>query len=764
MSGANDLTRDDDIDVAGIFASLKCKWWLVLLITLVTGALLVVALSLVSPRYESTARILIRDNDNTFTRATGDASSQQPRQQFDEQAIRSEVEVLSSDKLLLTVIKELNLAKLEEFDGDRNYLEVRNEVLQLTGQEDRIEKPRTTPEEVRDLNIALEIFKERLEVYAVERSQVIGIEYWSHNPELAQKIVDTLALRYVERNLSAKIAGSTNAEDLLDPEVKRLKDKAEEAENKVAEERARSNLLQSDNNNGLLATQQLSEVSRELTRLKTERNSAEANAETIRQALKNGSSIDVIPEVIGSPLVQRLREREVEIRARLSDLSTTLLPNHPRMKALNSQLRDFQNQIKTEARNIVRSLENNVQLTRQAEQALEREINELKQDAKSLDKKLVTLRSLEREADAANELFLEYQSRWLEAKTRSTLSQVDAEIISSATLADEAFFPKIIPFTIAGMVAAMLLSVLGVIAGSLLTAVGAHHDSNAKRQEPDIDAAVAIDDTSDSSADVDAVATSGNDEVAPPAKERNHFKELEAILHRSRGKSEEEQAPEQAETTGLDEANEPSLKPASDDGLKPHPVRFGAKVLSKLSTAVIPVVSPGGDIGSSTSWILARNLAKLNRSVVLLDMSGGEISSRKLLGKKGLPGLFNLLSGSVRADQILYKDKASPVNVVPPGSLFAGMPAPDNEMLQEVIEAIASPFDFCIIDCGDADISEVEMIAEDDAIVVISCIKATKSDVEGLEEDLADAGYAEVIRLAADKKDLAEKREKEQAA
>ena len=35
MSGANELTRDDDIDVAGIFSALKRKWWLVLLITFI---------------------------------------------------------------------------------------------------------------------------------------------------------------------------------------------------------------------------------------------------------------------------------------------------------------------------------------------------------------------------------------------------------------------------------------------------------------------------------------------------------------------------------------------------------------------------------------------------------------------------------------------------------------------------------------------------------------------------------------------------------
>lgn len=756
MSGANELTRDDDIDVAGIFTALKRKWWLVLLITIVVGALLVVLLSLVSPRYDSSARILIRDNNNTFTRTTRDAGTVNGRSEFDEQAIRSEVQVLGSDKLLFEVIDDLELTNIQEFDGERDYLEVRNRVLELAGQTDRIEKPRRTPIETEKRNKTLKAIKERLEVYSVERSRVLVVEFWSTNAELAQTIVAAISEKYIKQKGAAKLEDSQSATIWLDPKILELEEDVVSTEAAVAAFRSNSDLLTTDNNNALLATQQLSQVSTELSRLKAERSSAQAKVASIRAAVRSGSSLDVIPEVMQSPLVQRLTEREVEIRARISDLSTTLLPNHPRMKALNSQLGNFQSQIKTATDNIIKSLENNVDLTRKAEADLEGEIERLKAEAARVDEKLVELRALEREADAAKQLLTEYKSRSLEAKSRAGLTQVGAEIISPATLADEAFFPKIVPFTIAGMVAAMLLSVLGVIAGSLLTTVHAHHTTRPNRQEPEVehtaDAKLATSNSqnNDNSSD-EAIAT----------RERNNFKELEGILHRSReasGLGTEVATASDTNMAGSDLSSNPI------NGLKPHPVRFGAKVLSKLSSATIPVVSPGGDIGSSTSWILARNLAAFNRSVVLIDMSGGEISSRKMLGKKGLPGLFNLLSGAVRADQILYNDKTTSVRVVPPGTLFAeGLP-PENGVILEVISAIANSFDFCVIDCGDAGVAEIEMVSGNDAVVVISCIKATASEVEELEEEFGASGYSEVIRLAADKQDLAQKHSVEKAA
>ena len=54
--------------------------------------------------------------------------------------------------------------------------------------------------------------------------------------------------------------------------------------------------------------------------------------------------------MLSSELIQRLRERQVQLKADIADLSTTLLDNHPRIRALRSQLADLDEQIRGEAR------------------------------------------------------------------------------------------------------------------------------------------------------------------------------------------------------------------------------------------------------------------------------------------------------------------------------------------------------------------------------------------------------------------------------
>ncbi len=72
--------------------------------------------------------------------------------------------------------------------------------------------------------------------------------------------------------------------------------------------------------------------------------------------LDSGASLDALPEVMSSQLIQRLRERQVQLKADIADLSTTLLDNHPRIRALRSQLTDLDRQIRTEAENVLKAL------------------------------------------------------------------------------------------------------------------------------------------------------------------------------------------------------------------------------------------------------------------------------------------------------------------------------------------------------------------------------------------------------------------------
>ncbi len=79
---------------------------------------------------------------------------------------------------------------------------------------------------------------------------------------------------YLELTKQAKLEAESQATGWLGPEIDDLRAKVRTAEAKVAEFRGKSDLL-IGNNNALLATQQLSEASSELTRLRADKSAAE---------------------------------------------------------------------------------------------------------------------------------------------------------------------------------------------------------------------------------------------------------------------------------------------------------------------------------------------------------------------------------------------------------------------------------------------------------------------------------------------------------
>ncbi|MCB1461755.1 MAG: GumC family protein, partial [Nitratireductor sp.] len=461
MSGSRDLNADVDIDIMGLMSEVWKRRWLILALTLLTGVALLFALSFVEPRYKSSARILIEKRESVFTRrADSDYSSS--GSQFDEQAIGSQVQVLGSDDIALKVIDSLGLADRKEFTGSAEPSFLDNVLISL-GMKSQVVADAVQSE-------LLKAFHKRLSVYAAEKSRVLVVEFWSYDSELAQSVPNAIANEYLQITKQAKLDANVEATDWLGPEIEELRTKVRDAEAKVAEFRSSSDILVG-NNNALLSTQQLSEASSELSRLRADRSAVEAKAQSIQAALKEGGSLDAIPEVIASPLIQRLRERQVALQAEISELSTTLLPNHPRIKALRSQLADFDAQIRMAARDIQRSLENNVGVVRAQETVLLKEIDRLKAEAARVGEAEVELRALEREAAAQRELLESYLTQYREAASRQNREYlpVDARIISRAVRPAESYFPKVVPFAIAGMVTMVVLSVVGVLAWALMS-------------------------------------------------------------------------------------------------------------------------------------------------------------------------------------------------------------------------------------------------------------------------------------------------------
>ncbi|TJU93201.1 MAG: chain-length determining protein, partial [Mesorhizobium sp.] len=140
-------------------------------------------------------------------------------------------------------------------------------------------------------------------------------------------------------------------------------------------------------------------------------------------------------------------------------LSTTLLDNHPRIRALKSQLADLNGQIRNEAQKILKGLATQAQTAKAREDQLVQEVNTLKAASARAGEQQVELDALQRDANAQRQQLESYMASYREAASRADRNYlpVDARLLSKAQVPTEPYFPKIGPITGAAAAASLLL-------------------------------------------------------------------------------------------------------------------------------------------------------------------------------------------------------------------------------------------------------------------------------------------------------------------
>lgn len=454
----------DDIDLIMLgHAVWRAKWWIIAF-AIAAGMVTFIGLSMVRPLYTSEARILIQNDTSAYRRPTTD-QNQPPPPALDAQAIQSQVQVLTSRNLVMRVVKKLDLVHNQNFQKDAG-IGLVTRLMRRLGI--------THPNDKSEAEKAADALAKHLSVYQLDKSSVIAVDYTSGDPTLAAKIANALSQAYINWQRSAKLEQTRTATSWLDTEIRALRQRVAKAEAAVERFRTEKGIY-AGTNNTTLTSQQLSELNSQLILAKAQKSEAEARARLIKQMLAKRGDIDAMPEVLKSPLIGRLIEQRVQVQRQLAELSATLLPSHPRIKQLKSELADVRAQIRNEANKIVQGLENEAQVASARESSLANSLTAAKSQASGQGAAEIELHALEREAKADRDLLDSYLARYRDASTRHELGAVpaDADIVSNAYAPLTPSFPRRGPITLLVMTATVILGLAFVLARELIGASAA---------------------------------------------------------------------------------------------------------------------------------------------------------------------------------------------------------------------------------------------------------------------------------------------------
>src|SRR4029079_15608347 len=188
---------------------------------------------------------------------------------LDQEAITSQVQLIRSRDLAAAVAKNLDLKTRGEFDPALEETSLGDRILTRFGLE---KNPLNSSVDER----VLQNFFKKLEVYAIDKSRVIAIDFSSRDPKLAADAANAVATEYIALQRSAKRDVNTDATKYLESEIDDLRDKVKDAEARVETFRAQNDLFSlGGQTTATLPQQQLADLNTELTKVRAARADAE---------------------------------------------------------------------------------------------------------------------------------------------------------------------------------------------------------------------------------------------------------------------------------------------------------------------------------------------------------------------------------------------------------------------------------------------------------------------------------------------------------
>jgi exopolysaccharide transport family protein len=690
---------DGELDVRGLGRALWARRWWVFAPALAVAVLASVAVNLMTPKYKSEARILIEGRENVFLRPEAEKPGERDQALVDQEAVTSQVQLALSRDLARQVIRQLKLGERPEFDPILHGISPVGYALRLLGI-GRDPLQMTAEERV------LESYYDRLSVFQVEKSRVIAIEFVSADPELAATAANTIAENYLALHRAAKQEETRAAGRWLAGEIENLRHKVAEAEARVEEFRAKSNLLIGANNT-TLSNQQLAEVNSQLAAARSRKAESEAKAQFIRDMLKSGKSLEST-DFLNSELIRRLAEQRVTLRAQLAEQSSTLLDAHPRIKELKAQIADLDRAIRDEAEKLVRSLENDARIAGARVEGLNDNLDQLKRQAASTNGQDVQLRAMEREAKSQRDLLESYLAKYRETTARDSLGAIPAQarIISRATVSNTPFFPKKLPIVLIAS-----LAMLFVVAGWTTTR-----------------------------------------ELLVANPYRIPSVHGSAAAHGPVPKSENEPANKDSPPPPAPPAPAAAAPSVTAAAMAAVP---GERLLADLAAELrrgdrrrILVAAADREVGSTmTALALARVLAQEAR-VVVVDLA---LAAPKLAAASvdpGGPGLADLVRGTASFGQIITRDRGSRVHLVAAGRIRDEASAIlASERLRMGIEALTQAYDYVVIDAGPVPDMQVAPMAELASSAVLVATIALPEEIAAAKSRLVAGGVSDVTVL-----------------
>lgn len=664
-TNATPARDDDEINLLEYWQILCERRWLVAGIAGAVFMLALVFTLLATPIFRASSTLQIERDAMKIMDVEGLTPAESP---MDRDFYQTQYELLKSRSLALRVIQDQRLVDHGEY---RKTIEAVDESLAEKAKVGPAGLPE--PKQAARERALLETVLEALTIEPIRNSRLVRINFDAADPLLAARVANAFADAFIASNLERKFDASAYARKFLEERLAQLKARLEDSETALVQFATTEQIVSIGENMPSLDAQNLAELNASLAQAQGDRIRAEAKwAQASR-----GDGLG-LPQVVASPLIQKLREARSLLAGEYQEKLRTFKPDYPDMQRLAGEIAEIDRQVAGEVAHIRNSVRAEFESASNQEALLQARLAGLKTDVLDLQARSIQYNILKREAETNRQLYDGLLQRYKEIGVVGNVGANNVSVIDRADVPDRRHSPRV-PLNLAvGLL-------LGVFAG-VLGAFVLHH----------LDRTIA---TPKALGDASPLPVLGAipklDAGTTPQQASADMRSAFAESYRS---------------------VRTALQFATPNGI-PRSLLFTSASASE---------------GKSTSALeLARNIAQLGRRVVLVDADLRKPTLHRQPGMSNAQGLSSVLAGAAGALDVVQSTNDERLSIITSGplppsppELFAG------ERLPALLHELSQQFEVIVLDGPPVlGLADAPLLAtQADATIVVAAADATRTD------------------------------------
>jgi capsular exopolysaccharide synthesis family protein len=237
-------------------------------------------------------------------------------------------------------------------------------------------------------------------VEPVPQTNLVRIKFIHADPELAQKIANTLAEVFVNNNLERSTMGSNKAEDLLAREIANLQTKIKHEQEAQFNYAKSKNLPLVNDTAGNLEATRLATLSSQLLQAENERKDLQSQLQAARKERDPFS----IPDVNSSARVEKLRDRISALKETRDALLSTYTSEWPAVKKIDAQLKGLEAELEKAPSEIVTAIQRKYEAALARENLLRRSYEQQKGTTTQQTKDQIDLLAMSQELETNRQI------------------------------------------------------------------------------------------------------------------------------------------------------------------------------------------------------------------------------------------------------------------------------------------------------------------------------------------------------------------------